>query len=115
MIVVSFAKLQKVSHTRHATPYFFYETRPYSTFTSVQTPHARTRVRYFIGKMSTLCTFCMHCADNQAFQECRQTRFLSTLLSTHCHYHITLCLHLSAPYPLCYVLIVRRRPNNYGR
>ena len=39
------------------------------------TTHARARVRHFIGKMSTLCTFCMHCADNQAFQECRQTRF----------------------------------------
>ena len=56
-------------------PIFFYEARPYSTFISVPTPHARARVRHFIGKLSTLCTFCMHCVDNQSFQECRQIRF----------------------------------------
>ena len=49
----------------------------------------RARVRHFIGNLSTPCTFCMHCVDNQAFQECRQTRFLSTLLSTRCHYYTT--------------------------
>ena len=86
-------------------PIFF--TKPAPTLLSYPCRRlTRARVRHFIGKMSTLCTFCIHCVDNQSFQECRQIRFLSTLLSTHCHYHITLCLHLSAPYPLCYMLIV---------
>ena len=53
-IVVSFAKLQKVSHTRHATPYFFYEARPYSTFISVPTPHARTRPAFYRQIVYTL-------------------------------------------------------------
>ena len=36
--------------------------------------------RHFLCKLSALCTFCLHCVDFQAFTQCIQPRFLSTLL-----------------------------------
>ena len=54
----------------------------------------------FLCKLSALCTFCMHCADIQAFQACRQTFKSPTLYlhftCTHLHLSTLVCTNLHA-------------------
>ena len=37
----------------------------------------------FFTLLSALCTFCLHCADNQSITQCRQLSIMPTLLSAH--------------------------------
>ncbi len=54
-IVVSFAKLQKVSHTRHATPYFFLRSPPLLYFhIRADASRARTRPTFYRQNVYTL-------------------------------------------------------------
>ena len=52
--------------------------------------------QHFLCKLSTLCTFCLHCVDIQAFTQCIQPRILPTLLPAlpafYLHY-LHFCLH----------------------
>lgn len=63
--------------------------------------------QHFLCKLSTLCTFCLHCVDIQAFTQCIQPRILPTFLPAlpafylhylhfclHClHFYLHICLH----------------------
>ena len=45
--------------------------------------------QHFLCKLSTLCTFCLHCVDIQAFTQCIQPRISPTLYLHYLHF----CLH----------------------
>ena len=47
--------------------------------------------------LSALCTFCLHCVDNQRVLACIQTCKVSALIYTHLHLStlVCTCLHLS--------------------